>query len=119
MPGRNNPQTPPTFDATVVGIDVSHLPLFQVYGENDQGRVSVQSHFSREELTAYFGKLSPCVVGIAFDEACASTARFWKKKLEALKHTVILMAMDFVRTHGHVQGAVDAKAICKAVKRTV
>ena len=119
MPGRNNSEGTPALDATTVGIDVSRLPLFQIYGEDDQGQVAVQTHFSRVELAGYFEKLPPCIVGIAIDEAYASAARYWKKKLEALNHTVTLMTMDFVRAHGQVQDYVDARAICLAVRRTV
>ena len=110
---------PPSQDAITVGIDISHLPLFRIYGEDDQGQVAVQTQFSREELVSFFARMSPCVIGIAVDEAYASIARHWKKKLESLHHTVNLMAMDFVRTHGQVQDYVDAEAICKAVRRTV
>jgi transposase len=121
MSSRNKSQTPPSLDATTVGIDISRLPLFQVYGVNDHGRAAIQANFSRGQLVDYFEKMPRCTVGIAVDEAYASTARYWKKKLEELNHTVTLMATDFVRTHGQVpeEFDIDAKAICKAVQRTV
>jgi|GEM_PF-3784769 len=121
MLSRNKSQDPPTLGATTVGIDISRLPLFQIYGKNEHGQVAVQAYFSRGELVDYFEKLPHCVVGIAVDEKYASTARYWKKKLEELNHSVTLMAMEFVRTHSQIQEDVDvdAKAICKAVQRTV
>jgi len=111
----------PTLHATTVGIDISRLPLFQVYGVNNHGRTALQANFSRGQLVDYFEKLPRCTVGIAVDEAYAATARYWKKKLEELNHTVTLMAVEFVRTHGQIQEdvEVDARAICRAVQRTV
>ena len=119
MSSRNKSQTPPSLDATTVGINISRLPLIQIYGVNDLGQIAVQADFSRGQLVDYFEKLPHCVIGIAIDEPYASTARYWKKKLEELNHSVTLMALEFVRTHGQGQEYVDAKAICKAVQRTV
>jgi transposase len=119
MSTRDKSPGPSATDATTVGIDISHLSRIQVYGEDKHGQVAVQANFSRGELLNYFEKAPPCVVGIAIDEAYAATARYWKKKLEALHHTVNLMAMEFVRSHSQAQDAVNARAICKAVQKTV
>jgi transposase len=51
-------------------------------------------------------------------EACAS-AHYWAKKLQALGHTVKLMAPQFVKPYVQTNkhDAADAEAICEAVAR--
>ena len=66
-------------------------------------------------LVGFFGKLSPCVVGI---EACASS-HHWSRELQALGHAVRLMPPAYVKPYVKRQknDAADAEAICEAVQR--
>jgi len=63
----------------------------------------------------YFGKLSPCLVGI---EACPS-AHHWGRELQALGHTVRLIPPSYVKAYlkRGKNDANDAAAICEAVTR--
>ena len=114
---RGESDVDPKIKAARIGIDLSGLPPFPVYGENEQGQLVIETHFSREKLAEYFANVSPCTVGIAIDPTFASTAQYWKRKIESHHHRVILMSLEYVQTHG--QGGFNAQAICKAVKRTV
>jgi transposase len=64
---------------------------------------------------AFFANLPPCLIGM---EACGS-AHYWARKLEALGHTVKLMAPQFVKPYvkTNKNDAADAEAICEAVTR--
>jgi transposase len=66
-------------------------------------------------VLAFFQKLPPCLVGI---EACASS-HHWSRELQALGHTVRLMAPAYVKPYVKRQknDATDAEAICEAVSR--
>ncbi len=63
----------------------------------------------------YFGKLSPCLVGI---EACPS-AHHWGRELQSLGHTVRLIPPSYVKAYlkRSKNDANDAAAICEAVTR--
>ena len=66
-------------------------------------------------MLEYFGKLSPCLVGI---EACPS-AHHWGRELQALGHTVRLIPPSYVKAYlkRSKNDANDAAAICEAVTR--
>jgi transposase len=66
-------------------------------------------------MLEFFGKLSPCLVGI---EACPS-AHHWGRALTALGHTVRLMPPSYVKAYlkRSKNDANDAAAICEAVTR--
>jgi transposase len=63
----------------------------------------------------FFANLPACLIGM---EACAS-AHHWARKLQALGHTVRLMAPQFVKPYvkSNKNDAADAEAICEAVAR--
>jgi transposase len=63
----------------------------------------------------YFANMVPCLIGM---EACGS-AHYWARKLQALGHTVKLMAPQYVKAFvkRNKNDAADAEAICEAVVR--
>lgn len=75
----------------------------------------LKKQLKREQMAPFFAKLSPCLIGV---EACGS-AHFWASKLQALGHTVKLMAPQFVKPYvkTNKNDAADAEAICEAVSR--
>ena len=66
-------------------------------------------------MGVFFASLPPCLIGM---EAC-SGAHHWARKLQALGHTVRLMAPQFVKPYvkSNKNDAADAEAICEAVGR--
>jgi len=77
---------------TAVGIDLAKN-VFQVYGVDSRGKAVLRRQLRREQVTAFFAKLPPCVIGM---EACAS-AHHWGRTLARFGHTVRLMAPQFVK----------------------
>jgi transposase len=71
---------------TTIGLDIAKS-VFQVHGIDAKGKVVIRQQLRRSRLLGFFGKLSPCVVGI---EACASS-HYWSRELQALGHTIRLM----------------------------
>jgi len=99
---------------TVVGLDLAKH-VFQVHCVDSEGRAVVSRSLRRRELLAFFGKLSPCLVGM---EACGS-AHHWGRSLAVLGHEVRLMPPAYVKPYVRRQknDAADAEAICEAVTR--
>mgnify|MGYP001218565485 FL=1 len=101
-----------------VGIDLAKN-VFAVHGVIDAGRAElVRPSVRRDALLPLLAGLPPCVIGM---EAC-SGAHEWARQLQALGHTVRLMAPKFVapyRLSGRrgKNDAADAQAICEAVQR--
>ena len=89
--------------------------VFQVHGVDVAGVVVIRKRVSRARVLEYFGKLSPCLVGI---EACPS-AHHWGRELQALGHTVRLIPPSYVKAYlkRSKNDANDAAAICEAVTR--
>jgi len=99
---------------TTIGLDIAKS-VFQVHGIDAEGKVVVRQQLRRSRVLGFFGKLSPCLVGI---EACASS-HHWSRELQALGHTVRLMPPAYVKPYLKRQknDAADAEAICEAVQR--
>ena len=99
---------------STVGLDLAKN-VFQVHAVDRLGRPVLRKTLRRAEMTSFFTKLSPCLIGM---EACAG-AHFWARKLKELGHTVRLMAPQFVKPYvkGNKNDARDAEAICEAVSR--
>lgn len=72
---------------TTIGIDLAKT-VFQVHGVNARGKVMVRKALKRAQMAAFFANTPPCLIGM---EACGS-AHYWARKLQALGHTVKLMA---------------------------
>lgn len=99
---------------TTVGLDLAKN-VFQVHGANAHGKAVLRKQLRREQVAAFFANLPPCLVGM---EACGS-AHHWARKLQAMGHTVKLMAPQFVKPYvkSNKNDAADAEAICEAVGR--
>lgn len=72
---------------TTMGMDLAKN-VFQLHGADDQGRTVLKRQLRRAQVLPFFANLAPCKVGM---EACGS-AHYWARKLQALGHTVQLIA---------------------------
>jgi transposase len=101
-------------EITTIGIDLAKN-VFQVHAVDQHGKVVLKKQIKRDQMAAFFANLSACLVGM---EACGS-AHYWARKLQALGHTVKLMAPQFVKPYvkTNKHDAADAEAICEAVRR--
>jgi transposase len=99
---------------TTIGIDLAKN-VFQVHGVNEHGKAVQRKQLKRDQVIEFFANLPPCLVGM---EACGS-AHHWARRLQALGHTVKLMAPQFVKPYvkTNKNDAADAEAICEAVAR--
>ncbi|GAB2916830.1 IS110 family transposase [Paralcaligenes sp. KSB-10] len=99
---------------TTIGLDLAKS-VFQVHGVNAQGHTVLTRQLRREQLSAFFAKLTPCLIGM---EACAS-AHHWARLLRDQGHDVRLIAAQFVKPYvkSNKNDAADAQAICEAVTR--
>jgi len=99
---------------TTVGLDLAKN-VFQVHGADARGRAVLRKQLRRDQLIPFFSNLPVCVIGI---EACGGS-HHWGRRLQALGHTVRLMAPQFVKAYvkGNKTDAADAEAICEAVSR--
>ena len=101
-------------NVTTIGLDLAKN-VFQVHGIDDAGNVIVRRSLRRRQVKPFFGRLSPCVIGM---EACG-TSHFWARELQMLGHKVKLMPPAYVKPYvkrGKTDAA-DAAAICEAVTR--
>ena len=99
---------------TTIGIDLAKNVL-QVHGADDKGKVVVKKQLKRSQVVPFFANLVPSLIGM---EACGS-AHYWARKLQALGHTVKLMAPQYVKAFvkRNKNDAADAEAICEAAAR--
>ena len=97
-----------------VGLDLAK-DVFQVHGISESGRVIFNKAIKRTKLLAFFEALAPCMVGM---EACGS-AHHWGRTLRKFGHDVRLMPANYVKPYvkRRKTDAVDAEAICEAVRR--
>jgi transposase len=100
--------------AAFIGLDLAKH-VFQVHGTDGIGNPVLRKRLRRSELTRFFARLSPCVVGI---EACGS-GHHWARELRRLGHDVRLMPPQYVRPYvkTNKHDAADAEGICEAVQR--
>lgn len=99
---------------TTIGIDLAKN-VFQIHGADERGKAVLRKQLRRDQVAPCFANLPPCLIGI---EACGS-AHHWARKLQALGHTVRLMAPQFVKRYvkSNKNDVADAEAICEAVSR--
>jgi transposase len=99
---------------TTVGIDLAKN-VFQVHGVNEHGKGVLKKQLKRQQVIQFFANMPACLIGM---EACGG-AHHWARKLQALGHTVRLMAPQFVKPYvkTNKNDAADAEAICEAVAR--
>ncbi|WP_457354906.1 IS110 family RNA-guided transposase [Roseateles sp. P5_D6] len=101
-------------EITTIGLDLAKN-VFQVHGVDARGNTVLKKQLKRAQMAEFFVKRTPCLIGM---EACAS-AHYWARKLQAMGHTVRLMAPQFVKPYvkTNKNDAADAEAICEAVAR--
>jgi transposase len=99
---------------TTVGVDLAKS-VFQLHAVDERGRAVLRRQLRRDQMTAFFANLPPCLIGM---EACAS-AHHWARTLRKFGHTLRLMAPQFVKPYvkTNKNDVADAEAICEAVGR--
>jgi len=99
---------------TTVGIDLAKN-VFQVHAVDERGRVELRRQLRRDQMTAFFANMPPCVIGM---EACGS-AHHWARTLKGFGHDVRRMSPQFVKPYvkSNKNDIADAEAICEAVAR--
>ena len=90
-----------------VGIDLAKN-VFQIHGMDERGKPILRKQLKRDQVAVFFANLPPCLIGM---EACSS-AHHWARKLEALGHSVRLIAPQFVKPYikSNKNDAADAEA---------
>ena len=101
-------------NATTIGLDIAKS-VFQLHGEDAEGRLVVQKRLNRRGMAEFFAKLAPCVVAL---EACG-TSHYWGRTLRAMGHEVRLIPAAYVKpfVRRNKTDARDAAAICVAARR--
>ena len=99
---------------TSVGIDLAKN-VFQVHAVDERGKAVLRRQLRRDQMTAFFANLPPCLIGM---EACGS-AHYWARTLQSFGHTARLMSPQFVKPYvkSNKNDVADAEAICEAVAR--
>ena len=78
--------------AITIGLDIAKS-VFQVHGEDAEGRVVIQKRLGRKGMMTFFAKLPPCLVAL---EACG-TSHYWGRTLRAMGHEVRLIPAAYVK----------------------
>jgi len=101
-------------NATIIGLDLAKS-IFQVHGEDGQGRIVFQRQLRRSQVEPFFAKHPRCIVAM---EACGS-AHHWGRTIAALGHEVRLIPAAYVKpfVRRNKTDARDAAAICAATGR--
>jgi transposase len=97
-----------------IGIDLAKQ-VFQIHGVDVHEKPVCRKQLRRNQMAEFFHKLEPCLIGM---EACASS-HYWARTLQAMGHTVKLIAPQFVKPYvkTNKNDANDAEAICEALSR--
>jgi len=99
---------------TTIGLDLAEH-VFQIHGIDAAEKVVGRRPLRRSQVKAFFEALAPYLIGM---EACA-TSHYWARELTKLGHEVRLMPAKNVKAYvkRNKNDAVDAEAICEAVRR--
>ena len=101
-------------NVSIIGLDIAKN-VFQVHGEDAEGRAVMQKRLGRKRMIEFFSKLPPCLVAL---EACG-TSHYWFRTLRAMGHDVRLIPAAYVKpfVKRNKTDARDAAAICVAARR--
>lgn len=96
------------------GLDLAKN-IFQIHAVDHHEQVVLRQALRRDAMTAFFTRLSPCLIGI---EACGSS-HYWARELTRMGHSVRIIPPQFVKPYlkGNKNDANDAGAICEAISR--
>ncbi|MBF6617063.1 MAG: IS110 family transposase [Candidimonas sp.] len=99
---------------TTIGIDLAKN-VFQIHGVDAHSKTVIRKQLKRDQVAPFFANLPTCLIGM---EACGS-AHHWARKLQAMGHTVRLMAPQYVKPYvkTNKNDVADAEAICEAATR--
>jgi transposase len=99
---------------STIGLDIAKS-IFQVHGEDAEGKAIIQKRLGRKGMVGFFSKLPPCLVAL---EACG-TSHYWGRALRAMGHEVRLIPAAYVKpfVKRNKTDARDAAAICVAARR--
>jgi transposase len=99
---------------TILGIDLAK-DVFQLHGNNEQGKVVLSKRLKRKQLRAYVAQLPPCLIAM---EAC-SGAHHWAREFRKMGHQVRLISPQFVKpfVKTNKNDFADAEAIAEAAAR--
>ena len=102
---------------TTIGLDIAKS-VFQVHGEDCNGKVVVQKRLRRSQVVAWFSQLPRSLIGI---EACG-TAHYWARTLRELGHDVRLIpaayVKPFVRRNKNAMRAMPRRSARRSTVRT-
>ena len=79
---------------THAGLDIAKQ-VFQVHAADSRGKPSIRKQIKRHQVLDFFANLPACAIGI---ETCGG-AHHRVRKIQALGHTVKLMAPQFVKPY--------------------
>jgi transposase len=101
-------------EVSIIGLDLAKR-VFQVHGNDAQGRVQYSKKLSRAQMLVFFARHPRCIVAM---EACASS-HYWGREIGALGHDVRLIPAQYVKpfVKRGKNDAADAEAICEAAVR--
>ena len=99
---------------TTVGLDIAKS-IFHFFAVNKAGAKVKKKVLKRSQVLPCFAQMESCVIAM---EACGS-AHYWARSLEALGHTVKLIAPQYVKPFlkGNKNDYNDAEAIAEAAQR--
>jgi transposase len=97
-----------------IGMDTSKH-FFQLHGVDAAEQPVLRRKLRRREVLAFFGKLTPTVIGM---EACGA-AHYWARVLGELGHEVKLIAPQHVKPYikRNKNDGRDAEGLCEAMSR--
>ena len=97
-----------------IGMDTSKY-IFQVHGVDASEQPVLRKRLGRKQMSEFFAKLPPTVIGM---EACGAS-HYWARELKQLGHEVKLIAPQHVKPYvkRNKNDGRDAEGLCEAMSR--